>query len=254
MSPLAAVVLAAGKGKRMESDLPKVLHQMAGLPIVEHVLGTLEALTPERTIVVIGHQADRVRQALAARKVTFVEQTEQLGTGHAVSLTRPGLTGFSGIVLVLVGDAPLLRPGTLKAMCEQHTREQAACTVLTTRLEDPSGYGRIIRDPSGDVEAIVEHRDATPEQLRVTEINSGIIAFDSERLWEHIDRLERGNTQAEYYLTDLVEIFRAAGLRVTAWCVDDPWEVMGINSREHLAELERIYMENRLSEKEIDSR
>ncbi len=142
MPPLAAVVLAAGKGKRMESDLPKVLHQMAGLPIVEHVLGTLEALTPERTIVFIGHQADRVRQALAARKVTFVEQTEQLGTGHAVSLTRPELKGFSGIVLVLVGDAPLLRPGTVRAMCEQHTREQAACIAKGIHAHALEALGR----------------------------------------------------------------------------------------------------------------
>jgi bifunctional UDP-N-acetylglucosamine pyrophosphorylase / glucosamine-1-phosphate N-acetyltransferase len=241
MTGPAVVVLAAGQGKRMVSDLPKVLHPFAGSPIVEFVLDAVDELSPARTVVVIGHQADRVRAALAGRNVLFALQAQQLGTGHAVQQCAEALQGFAGTILVLVGDVPLLRAETLSAMLRLHAESRCACTVLTAEFSDPTGYGRIVRDSEGHVEAIVEHRDATGAQRQIREINSGILAFESQALWEYISRLSRGNSQSEYYLTDLIGLLAAAGRRVCAYCVDDPWEVTGINSPEQLSELERIF-------------
>jgi bifunctional UDP-N-acetylglucosamine pyrophosphorylase/glucosamine-1-phosphate N-acetyltransferase len=238
----ATVILAAGMGKRMKSDLPKVLHPFAGSTIVDFMLDTVEELSPEHCVLVIGHQAERVRQALAGRAVQFVLQAKQLGTGHAVMQCERALEGFEGTILVLVGDVPLLRAETLSAMLEEHRQSGAACTVLTALFPDPTGYGRVLRGSDGSVEAIVEHKDATEEQRAVKEINSGILAFESRWLWPHIHRLESGNAQSEYYLTDLVGLFRKAGLKVSAYCAQDPWEVRGINSSEQLAELERIFL------------
>jgi UDP-N-acetylglucosamine diphosphorylase/glucosamine-1-phosphate N-acetyltransferase len=243
MPTLATVVLAAGKGKRMRSDLPKVLHTLAGRPLVEYLLDALVPLRPSRTVVVVGYQADRVKSCLVNRDVIFAEQTEQLGTGHAVMQAREALDGFTGTILVLVGDAPLLSTRTLERFLAQHAESGAACTLMTTRLDDPDQYGRIVRNAASDVQAIVEHRDATPEERRIREINSGIIAFESGPLWDHIGRLSRTNAQAEYYLTDLVGIFGSRGLKVGAFCVENEWEVLGINSQEQLQDLERIYID-----------
>lgn len=243
MSAPAVVVLAAGQGKRMVSDLPKVLHPFAGATIIDFVLAAVGKLSPERTVVVIGHQAERVRSALKGRPVKFALQEQQLGTGHAVQQCESELAGFRGTVLVLVGDVPLLRASTLSHMLQKHRESAAACTVLSAEFPDPTGYGRIVRTADGGVEAIVEHRDATPAQRTIREINSGILAFESSDLWEFIRKLSRGNSQSEYYLTDLVGLLRGAGRPVGAYCTDDPWEVTGINSPEQLAELERIYLE-----------
>lgn len=241
MKAPAVVVLAAGQGKRMYSDLPKVLHSFAGSPIINFVLEAVTGLSPERTVVVIGHQADRVREALEGRPVRFALQAQQLGTGHAVQQCATELSGFEGTILVLVGDVPLLRTSTLATMLRTHEESGCACTILTAEFTDPTGYGRIVRAADGSVEAIVEHKDATDAQRAIREINSGILAFESKPLWEFIHRLSRGNSQSEYYLTDLVGLLRTAGRKVCAFCVEDPWEVTGINSREQLAELERIF-------------
>jgi UDP-N-acetylglucosamine diphosphorylase/glucosamine-1-phosphate N-acetyltransferase len=241
LNPLAILVLAAGKGKRMHSDLPKVLHPFAETPIIEHLLNATSSLNAESTVVVVGHQADRVREALKDRNVGFVDQVEQLGTGHAVMESRSALDGFSGTLVVLVGDVPLLTEDTLTSFVAHHRSTQAACTLLTTRLKDPSGYGRICRNAESEVQAIVEHKDATPDQLKIDEINSGIMAFETAPLWTHISDLKPANVQAEYYLTDLVGIFKGAGLKVSAWCVEDDHEVQGVNSPEQLAALERIF-------------
>jgi UDP-N-acetylglucosamine diphosphorylase/glucosamine-1-phosphate N-acetyltransferase len=241
MTPPAVVVLAAGLGKRMKSDLPKVLHAFAGATIIDFVLDTVAALSPDRTVVVVGHQAERVRDKLANRPVRFALQSPQLGTGHAVMQCEGELNGFTGTVLVLVGDVPLLRASTLSNMLRAHTESACACTVLTAEFADPAGYGRIVRGADGGVEAIVEHKDATQAQRAIREINSGILAFESGDLWEFIHRLSRGNAQSEYYLTDLVGLLRAAGRKVAAYCVGDPWEVTGINSSEQLHQLEGIY-------------
>ena len=241
MTPLAILVLAAGKGKRMHSDLPKVLHPFAGTTIIEHLLNATSSLKADPTIVVVGHQAELVKSALQKYKVGFVDQSEQLGTGHAVMQAKDALEGYKGTLMVLVGDVPLLTEATLEAYFSHHLDSGAACTILTTRLSDPSGYGRIFRGPDQEVQAIVEHKDATPEQLKLSEINSGIMAFQTGPLWTHISNLEPANVQAEYYLTDLVGIFRGAGLKVSAWCVENEWEVQGVNSPEQLAALERIF-------------
>ena len=238
----AAVVLAAGLGKRMNSDLPKVLHKFAGSTIIEFVLDTVEGLSPERVVLVIGHRAEMLRSALATRKVDFALQAEQLGTGHAVMQCEDALGSFEGTIIVLVGDVPLLRTETLAALLETHRRTGAACTVLTAKFSDPKGYGRVMRGSDGHVEGIVEDKDATPTQLAIQEINTGILAFESGLLWQHIHKLRRGNAQAEYYLTDLVGLLRAEGYTVAAHCAEDPWEVKGVNSVEQLAELERIFL------------
>jgi UDP-N-acetylglucosamine diphosphorylase/glucosamine-1-phosphate N-acetyltransferase len=240
MNPVAAVVLAAGEGKRMGSTLPKVLHRLDGITLIDHVLNALAPLALERTVVVVGHQAERVTDALAGRPVQFAVQRPQRGTGHAVMQARQALAGFSGTIVVLVGDAPLLRTETLRGFLDFHRRERAACTLLSTRLTDPSSYGRVIRDDSGEVEAIVESRDASPLQLEIKEINSGIIAFESAPLWSYIDVLRDDNAQAEYYLTDLINIFRQKGLKVSGYCVEDDREVRGVNLPEELQELQGI--------------
>jgi UDP-N-acetylglucosamine diphosphorylase/glucosamine-1-phosphate N-acetyltransferase len=240
MSSIAAVVLAAGEGKRMGSSLPKVLHRLGGLTLIDHVLNALEPLAFERTVVVVGHRAEQVEAALSGRPVTFVLQRPQRGTGHAVMQARQALDGFSGTLAVLVGDIPLLRSATLSAFLDYHAREGAACTVLSARLDDPAAYGRIVRNRAGEVEAIVEYRDAGPREREIREINSGILAFESGPLWTHIADLSHDNAQGEYYLTDLVNIFRQKGLKVAGFCVEDDREVRGVNSPEQLRELDGI--------------
>jgi bifunctional UDP-N-acetylglucosamine pyrophosphorylase/glucosamine-1-phosphate N-acetyltransferase len=252
MTPLASVVLAAGKGKRMKSELPKVLHPFAHSTIIDLVLDTVSEVEANPCVLITGHKAEEVEEAVRGRTALFARQTEQLGTGHAVMQARDALAGFRGTVLVLVGDVPLLRSETLNALLDLHSEKKAACTLLTAEFADPKGYGRIVRNAQDGVQAIVEHKDASPEILRIAEINSGIMAFESDALWQHIDGLSRGNAQAEYYLTDLVEIFRQNDLNVEAYCVSDEYEVHGINSSEQLAELERIYRERQSPSGERD--
>lgn len=233
-------MLAAGLGKRMDSTLPKVLHRLAGTTLIEHLLNAIEPLGLARTVVVVGYRAEAVTAVLAGREVAFALQSPQKGTGHAVTQARPALLGFAGTVVVLVGDAPLLTTGTMRRFIAFHHERKASCTLLTAKLDDPAEYGRIVRDAAGEVVGIVEHGDATPAQRAITEINSGIIAFESDPLWAHIDRLSRANAQGEYYLTDLVNIFKQNGLEVAGYCVDNDIEVRGINSPEQLKALEGI--------------
>jgi bifunctional UDP-N-acetylglucosamine pyrophosphorylase/glucosamine-1-phosphate N-acetyltransferase len=242
---VAALVLAAGQGKRMKSDLAKVLHRMAGRPLLAFVLDALEELGVGRTLVVIGHQADQVRTALAGARVEWVLQAEQRGTGHAVQVAGPALAGFAGTLLVVFGDVPLLRSTTLHDLLEQHHASGAAVTVLSTRVPDPTGYGRMVRagGSRGQITAIVEDRDATPEQRRIDEINSGIMAFRYPTLVEVLSGLSAHNAQAEYYLTDTVGLLLQAGQPVGVVCAPDHRELLGINTVEQLAEAERIYRE-----------
>lgn len=243
MNKTAAVVLAAGKGKRMNSDLPKVLHPLAGIPIIDHVLNSLEPLGIGPTVVVVGHGADRVIEAVAARGVQTVLQAEQLGTGHAVMQTEATLKDFSGTVLTLTADVPLLSTATMRGFVEYHQDQRAACTVMTTMLADPTGYGRIVRASDQTVQAIVEHKDATAEELAIREINTGILAFESSLLFDYIHDLNQSNAQGEYYLTDLVGILRRQAHKVAGFIVENDLEVRGINSQEQLEELERIYLQ-----------
>jgi bifunctional UDP-N-acetylglucosamine pyrophosphorylase / glucosamine-1-phosphate N-acetyltransferase len=237
----AVLVLAAGQGTRMKSDLAKVLHPMAGRPLLAYVLDTLDDLGLGRVLVVIGHQRERVRDLFAGAKVEWVVQAEQRGTGHAAMMAGPALEGFTGTLLVVCGDTPLLQSATLHELLVEHERTQAAVTVLSMRLPDPSGYGRIVRDPGGGIAAIVEDRDATPEQRKIDEVNSAIYAFDYPALVSVLSRLTSRNAQGEYYLTDTVAMLRAAGDRTGVICAADYRELLGINTREQLVEAEEIY-------------
>lgn len=241
MENMTAVVLAAGKGKRMKSDLPKVLHPVFGRPLIEHLLDTLISLSAKKIVVVIGYQADLVRKSLAkyADQTEFVMQDRQLGTGHAVMVTEKALEGFSGDILVLNGDVPFMSAETIRQLAALHHREKAAATVLSAILPDPTGYGRIIRIPGGDlVDRIVEHKDASPEELAVKEINSGTFCFDSRYLFEALHEVKADNSQGEYYITDVVGILRRRGQKTAVCLASNPDEAMGVNSVEQLAELQ----------------
>jgi bifunctional UDP-N-acetylglucosamine pyrophosphorylase/glucosamine-1-phosphate N-acetyltransferase len=239
----AAIVLAAGVGKRMTSDLPKVLHPVLGRPMLDHVLDGVREAGVGRTVVVVGHQAERVRAAVASRGVEFALQAEQRGTGHAVLQTRPLLGSETGAAFVLCGDTPLLTAGTLLELLATHREARASATVLSALLEDPTGYGRILRGPDGSVRRIVEHKDATEAERKVREINSGLFAFSMPDLFEALSQVRADNTQGEYYLTDTLEILLRLGRRVAARPCEDPREVLGVNTPEQLREVETIMQE-----------
>ncbi len=237
MSGLHLVVLAAGKGTRMKSVLPKVLHPAAGLPLLEHVLRTADQLSPRTIVIVVGHQAEAVEAALSTRPgLEFARQAPQLGTGHALLQAERALAKAHGTLLLLSGDVPLLRAGTLQELVRHHEGRRAAATVLTAIVDDPHGYGRIER-LNGRITAIVEHKDASAEQRRLREINSGIYAFDIGPLFESLRQIGSTNAQGEYYLPDLVRIYRDRGLVVETVTLDDPREIMGVNSRKELAQV-----------------
>jgi bifunctional UDP-N-acetylglucosamine pyrophosphorylase/glucosamine-1-phosphate N-acetyltransferase len=234
------VILAAGKGTRMKSVRPKVLHEIAGLSLIEHVIRIAETLAPSSTVVIVGYGADQVEGALKKRPgLSFALQEPQLGTGHALLQAESVLRSRDGTLVLLSGDVPLLRPATLKRLVRHHHNRGAAATVLTARVTDPAGYGRIVRTGEA-ISAIVEHRDATEEQRRINEINSGIYAFDLGPLFEAVRRIGSGNAQSEYYLPDLVRIYRERGLPVETVVLDDATEILGVNSRQELAELAGI--------------
>jgi len=240
MSEIHLVVLAAGKGTRMKSRIPKVLHEAAGLPLIECVLRAGDALDPQSTTVVVGHLADRVQAVLGKRLgLRFALQEPQLGTGHALMQAEPQLRAATGTVLLLYGDVPLLRAATLRTLVDAHRARKAAATVLTAQVGDPHGYGRIIRT-NGRITAIVEEKDATREQRAIDEINSGIYAFDLAPLFGSLTSLRAANAQGEYYLTDLVRTYADAGLTVDTVPVDDPREITGVNSRKELADVTAI--------------
>jgi bifunctional UDP-N-acetylglucosamine pyrophosphorylase / glucosamine-1-phosphate N-acetyltransferase len=235
---LAVAILAAGKGTRMKSTLPKVLHSLSGLTLVENVLTSLANVNPSRQLAIIGYQADAVRQALAhVSALEFVEQREQLGTGHAVQQVIPYLEGFVGDLLVLNGDVPLLRPETIAQMLTVHRENNNAATLLTANLDDPTGYGRVFcQDNNLLVSEIIEHRDCTEAQRQNKRINAGIYCFNWQALMTILPHLKADNDQNEYYLTDVVKDLSP----VMAVDVSDPNEILGINNRKQLAEAETI--------------
>jgi bifunctional UDP-N-acetylglucosamine pyrophosphorylase / glucosamine-1-phosphate N-acetyltransferase len=240
MSHTHVVILAAGKGTRMRSADPKVLHRAGGLALIEHVVRAAGALEPSTTIVVVGHMADRIQGALGKRPgLRFALQEPQLGTGHALLQAESHLAGHSGTVVLLSGDVPLLRPSTLRTLVEAHTSRGAAATVLTARVDCPQGYGRIVRQ-EGRIAAIVEHKDATPAEREIDEINSGIYAFALEPLFTALRSIGAANAQGEYYLPDLVKIYRERGLVVETVSVADSREILGVNSRKELADVTAI--------------
>lgn len=238
--PLAIVIIAAGKGTRMQSPLAKVLHHLAGRPLVTHVLDAAQALAPQQIVVVVGHQAEAVQQVCTPYGVTCVRQEPQLGTGHAVAQAEPVLGDFSGDILVLYGDVPLLQPTTLRALRDEHQRQQAAVTVLTAALDQPTGYGRIVRDAAGCLCRIVEERDASAAEKALREINSGVYCLRAPFLFPALHRVGRNNAQGEQYLTDVVAIAVADQCRVADVQVAEAQEVLGVNTPADLAQLETL--------------
>lgn len=235
VNDIAAVILAAGQGKRMQSDLPKVLHEIDGRPMVRYVIDAVQALGARLVVVVTGHQAEKVEAACAGTGVVFVRQPQQLGTGHAVMQAVPLLSNLRGVVLVLNGDVPGLRTETIRRFVEFHRASGFAATVLTAKLPDPAGYGRIVRDAAGRLLRIVEDKDAAPDERGIDEINSGLFCFEAPDLVAALSRVGRGNAQNEYYLTDVIEVLAGDGRPVGAYCVEDAREVAGVND---LGELE----------------
>ncbi len=235
--PRAAIaIMAAGKGTRLKSKHPKVLHEVGGKPILAYVIATAKKVVPAEDIfVIIGHEAERVREALAGTGVNFVVQAEQRGTGHALMVARAALSGNKyDQVLVLSGDAPLITAETIRKLSDFHTAQKAAMTLLSADLDNPYGYGRVIRKGAGsgsEVQAIVEEKSATPRQKNIREINSGFYAFAAAALYEHIDRLSTANAHGEYYLTDMAEVFHRARKKVVAIKTEDAGEVLGSNTR-----------------------
>jgi len=236
---LDVIVLAAGLGKRMRSELPKVLHPLAGRPLLAHVIDAARTLAPRRIFVVHGHGAERVRAAFPDAGVDWVLQAEQLGTGHAVLRALPQLSSDAD-VLVLYGDVPLVRPATLKRLVEG---ARGSIGIVVAELDDPSGYGRIVRDAAQRVARIVEQKDATASELAIREVNAGFFCLSARRLAPWLSKIGNDNAQNEYYLTDLVALAVADAVPVVAVKVEDPWEVAGVNSMQELAVLERVCQE-----------
>ncbi len=249
MSNIYAVVLAAGQGTRMKSKLYKVLHPVCGKPMVQHVLDTLTAMRVEDVVVVVGHGADAVRQTVGDR-VRYALQAEQLGTGHAVLQAVPFLKDKQGTTLILYGDVPLLSPETLTSLLHYHFEQQATATVLTATLPDPTGYGRIVRDETGAVLRIVEHKDASETERAIREINTGIYCFDNQKLLNALTQLRNDNAQGEYYVTDCIGILREAGEKISAFVAADPDETMGVNDRVQLSQAE-AYLRKRINERHM---
>jgi bifunctional UDP-N-acetylglucosamine pyrophosphorylase/glucosamine-1-phosphate N-acetyltransferase len=237
---LDVVILAAGQGTRMKSALPKVLHSLGGRALLQHVVDTAASLGPDRLHVVIGHGAERVREAIDAPRASWVLQAEQLGTGHAVQQAAPALPG-TGVTLILYGDVPLIRADTLRPLLD--AARDGALGLLTVELADPAGYGRIVRDALGRVAAIIEHKDASEAERAIREVNTGIMAMPTARLKGWLGRLGNANVQREYYLTDIVAMAAADGVEVRTSSAAGESEVAGVNDRAQLAALERVYQQ-----------
>lgn len=239
MSKLNIVILAAGAGTRMHSSLPKVLHLLAGKPLLMHVIDTARLLSADRICIVYGHGGDVVRQEISGEDLTWVKQEPQLGTGHALLQTKPHLDQ-DGLTLVLYGDVPLVSVHTLKELILK--AEQEYCALLTAQLENPHGYGRIVRDTqSQEISAIVEQKDGSVEQLKINEINTGVMIIPNRYLHTWLPKLDNNNAQQEYYLTDIIALSVEHGVKVASTQPKNLWETIGVNSKRQLAELERIY-------------
>ncbi len=242
------VILAAGKGTRMRSDLAKVLHRAGGRPLIEHVVRACQSLKPAQLLAVVGHQAAEVGAVLSALGAQSVLQQPQRGTGHAMQVARRGLKRSAKLAIVVPGDAPLLRSETLALLIDTHRRGEAAATILTAEIPDPTNYGRIVRDSEGRVQAIVEEKSATPEQRAIQEVNSSIYCFTLEKLWPCLNALRPDNAHHELYLTDAIALLRQRNERVLAQIAPDAREILGCNTRMDLAELDRIFRARKSAE------
>jgi bifunctional UDP-N-acetylglucosamine pyrophosphorylase/glucosamine-1-phosphate N-acetyltransferase len=252
MKELGVIILAAGQGTRMKSALPKVLHRVGGKPLFLHVLKIAQVFQPTRVAIVVGHGADAVRQAYAGCDVHWVHQETQLGTGHAVLSARNIFSDFDGDVLILSGDVPLIPERVIQTMLARHWEEKAALTVMTAILDDPTGYGRILRDAGGALRATVEEKDATEEQRRIHEVNAGAYLARREFLFEALQGVTNDNRQGEYYLPDIIGIGLRQGSKIATVQVEDSRQIMGINTREELARMEKTLRE-RVNKKWMDA-
>ena len=243
MKKVAAIVLAAGLGKRMRSLLPKVLHPVCGKPMLFYPLEVLKALKVEKTVVVVGHGGDAVRERFAESRVSFVTQEKQLGTGHAVRCAERSFQSFTGELLILSGDVPLIQSGIISELMRVHRRRRAVLSLVTMALEKPTGYGRIIRNDKGAVERVVEEKDAAPDEMKVGEVNAGLYLVDARFLFANLKRLTSRNAQGEYYLPDLIPLALKEGETVAAVVHREPQEVMGVNNRVELAEANTLMRE-----------
>ncbi len=249
MEGVLSIILAAGKGTRMKSDVVKVLHPLLGVPMLSYPIElSLEGIKAEKTVVVVGYQADRIMERFKDPRIHFVLQEEQLGTGHAVLRALPLFKSFEGTVLILCGDVPLVKTETVRSFIHTFWRNESNLSVLTAVVDDPSGYGRIVRGPMGWLERIVEEKDSSEEERLIREINTGIYCIKASFLVEALKEIGHDNAQGEYYLTDLVEIGRKKGLRCSAHMVADPTEVMGINTRADLARANEVLRQDKVME------
>ena len=248
---LATVILAAGKGKRMKSDLPKVLHSLNGRPMIHYVIDAAEKLNSDKIVVIVGHKKELVMDELKSRNVEFAIQEEQLGTGHAVMQTESLLQNFEGDVLVLSGDVPLLSAGTLSSMIHKHNLQHPYATLLTAIVENPTGYGRIVRDINGMVEKIVEEKDASEEIKKIKEINVGIYLFKKEPLFATLPLIKNDNAQGEYYLPDVIKIYIREGKPVLPIITRDVEETRGINTVDQLRESEKVLLSRTANENSL---
>ncbi|MBE0583957.1 MAG: bifunctional N-acetylglucosamine-1-phosphate uridyltransferase/glucosamine-1-phosphate acetyltransferase [Desulfofustis sp.] len=245
---LAAIVLAAGKGTRMKSPRAKVLHEVFYRPMLHHVLDAVQPLRPAPTVVIVGHQREQVQRSVSSYPVICAPQFEQLGTGHAVLCAEPYLTDFTGTVLIVCGDSPLLLTRHLDEMLARHRTAGGPLTIMTTRLSQPTNYGRIISDEGGRISAIVEEKDASAEQRLITEINAGLYCVETSFLFGALHRVTSNNSQQERYLTDIVAIAVADGIAVTKYEHPHPFHVLGVNSRVELAQAHREISRRRNTE------
>lgn len=251
MSNIYAVILAAGQGTRMKSKLYKVLHPVCGKPMVEHVVNHVQSVDVHRIVTIVGHGAEKVREQLGEQS-EYALQAEQLGTAHAVEQAKSILADLEGTTLVICGDTPLIRPETMQALLEHHNTNQAKATILTAIAEDPTGYGRVLRGEDGQVNQIVEQKDATIEQQKVTEINTGTYCFDNKSLFDALTKVNNDNAQGEYYLPDVIEILKNEGEIVSAYVTSDFNETLGVNDRFALSQAETL-MRARINEQHMRS-
>ena len=236
IDPFSVIILAAGKGTRMKSKKAKVLHEVFYAPMVQHVINSVNTLDVAKTVVVVGHQKDTVQDHLKNSNVFFAEQKIQLGTGHAVLAAEESLIDFTGTVMILCGDTPLIRPAMLLELLKNHVNESATVTLVTTLLEDPSNYGRILSDTDGNIRAIVEHKDANETELLVKEVNAGIYCVDKDYLFSTLKNVGTDNSQGEVYLTDIVKMAVEDDLTVKTFVAKDSIDVLGVNSRLELSQ------------------
>ncbi|WHH57603.1 bifunctional UDP-N-acetylglucosamine diphosphorylase/glucosamine-1-phosphate N-acetyltransferase GlmU [Petroclostridium sp. X23] len=251
MKDLSAIILAAGEGKRMNSKTSKVLHKICGKPLIEWVYDSIQEAGIQDCIMVVGHKADQVKSYMG-QKVKFALQEKQLGTGHAVMQAQPMLTGMQGHVIILCGDTPLIKGETIKSALDYHIENDHSATILTTEVDNPTGYGRIIRDVQGNVLKIVEQKDTNQDEQEIKEINSGIYCFKTAHLLNALAKLNNDNSQGEYYLTDTIEIILQNNSKVGAVKIGDPEELQGINNRFQLSEAERV-MQQRILHKHMEN-